>query len=222
MVDRLTVDPADLLRSAEAHEQRAAGWRRIRDTPPHDPDQLAQDLGFVGHAFVETIRHVRNPQRARDADNLASGYAKDAHALRAGAADYLGSDQASAVGITGSFEGGRSGEAEDRLREVGGDEGRVGARPFDPAIDGQPMQPRGPLPGPVPDARQWPEGENAYPPAGTGAADSASVERQDRATVQALGAGDSVRLPGVEPTAPTGPAPTPPPPPMPPNSARPR
>ncbi|MBU8813645.1 hypothetical protein KL953_32740 [Mycolicibacterium goodii] len=155
MVDRLTVDPADLLRSAEAHEQRAAGWRRIRDTPPHDPDQLAQDLGFVGHAFVETIRHVRNPQRARDADNLASGYAKDAHALRAGAADYLGSDQASAVGITGSFEG-RDGE------------------------------------------------------------------RQDRATVQALGAGDSVRLPGVEPTAPTGPAPTPPPPPTPPNSPRPR
>lgn len=155
MVDRLTVDPADLLRSAEAHEQRAAGWRRIRDTPPHDPDQLAQDLGFVGHAFVETIRHVRNPQRARDADNLASGYAKDAHALRAGAADYLGSDQASGVRITGAFEG-RDGE------------------------------------------------------------------RQDRATVQALGAGDSVRLPGVEPTAPTGPAPTPPPPPTPPNSPRPR
>lgn len=89
---RLIVDPADLLRSAEAHDQRAHGWRQIGATPPHDPDQLAHDLGFVGHAFTEAMR-ARNAERARDAEKIAAGFEKDANALRDGARDYLGTDE---------------------------------------------------------------------------------------------------------------------------------
>lgn len=92
MAERLTVDPADLIRSAEAHDQRAQGWRQIGSTPPHNPDQLANDLGFVGHAFTEAMR-ARNAERARDAEKLAAGFDKDANALREGARDYMGADE---------------------------------------------------------------------------------------------------------------------------------
>lgn len=95
MAERLSVDPAELLRSADEHEQRAQGWRRIAANPPHDPDQLAHDLGFVGHQFTEAMR-ARNAQRAQDAENQAAGFEKDAHGLRAGAADYLRTDEGGA------------------------------------------------------------------------------------------------------------------------------
>jgi ABC-type phosphonate transport system ATPase subunit len=100
MGENLAVNPAELVRSAAAHEARAEGWRALATNPPNDPDALATELGFVGHSFIESLR-VHNAARARDADALAAGYGRDASALRAAAADYIAADETGADRIDG-------------------------------------------------------------------------------------------------------------------------
>lgn len=100
MGENLAVNPAELLRSAAAHEARAQGWRALATNPPNDPDLLAAELGVVGHSFTESLR-AHNAARARDAEELAVGYSRDASALRAAAGDYIAADEAGAGGIDG-------------------------------------------------------------------------------------------------------------------------
>lgn len=169
MAERLTVNPADLVRSAHEHDERAEGWHRLGANPPNDPDVLARQLSFIGHSFTEGLR-AENARRARDAATVAAEYARDADALRATAADYTTTD-------------------EDGAGRVDAIQGGIDGRPVTPLPGGEPAQVRPQMPSGVgPDAPYIKSGEpqTQFPPGG-GVQGPFDVPRSEPAQVRPAG-----------------------------------
>ncbi|TEA09224.1 type VII secretion target [Mycobacteroides salmoniphilum] len=97
MADHLGVDPSTLDATAANFDERGQGWRSVGANPPNDPDQLTEELGFVGHAVVEGVR-ADNARRHRDTEKFAAANSDLAENLRGAARDYRRADDEGAAG----------------------------------------------------------------------------------------------------------------------------